>query len=245
MIAAEIIQHFFDVAPVALVVQCTAGKVIHVNREACTLLGYAPGEIADADASKILKIGSTRRSDTSRLPSYTGTFVSFGGKIIQKNGQKVPAEFDVRKIQIKQDEYLVISFRVIQKGVTGDLYPSRSAARKGNSGLWDYDIQRDILCCDRQWYSIMGRDHRKPITTIEEFRSFIHPEDVVSATEVDTTASVLLANKQNYGIEYRIIRADGSIRWVRSSGCVFEDRSGSASRALGYILDITQPQNWG
>lgn len=114
------------------------------------------------------------------------------------------------------------------------------AARVGGLGIWDYDLERDELYCDEQWYRIMGRDPQKPIHSIAEFRTFIHPEDVDRATEVEETAARLRADKTNYGIVFRIVRPDGSIRWVRSAAAIPDRATGVSSRAIGFVIDITE-----
>lgn len=114
------------------------------------------------------------------------------------------------------------------------------AARVGGLGIWDYDLERDELYCDEQWYRIMGRDPQKPIHSIAEFRTFIHPEDVDRATEVEEASARLRADKTNYGIVFRIVRPDGNIRWVRSAAAIPDRAAGVSSRAVGFVIDITE-----
>lgn len=112
------------------------------------------------------------------------------------------------------------------------------AVRVGGMGVWDYDIVHDVLQCDESWYRIMGRDPGKPIVSIAQYRPLIHPEDVARATEVVKTAEELMASGHDYGIEYRIVRPDGEIRWVRSVAYL-QHENGIAKRAIGFVLDIT------
>jgi diguanylate cyclase (GGDEF)-like protein/PAS domain S-box-containing protein len=113
------------------------------------------------------------------------------------------------------------------------------AARVGGLGIWDYDIARDALYCDDTWYRIVGRDPAEPVRSITDFRPFIHPEDVDQATEVVHTAAELLESGLDYSMEYRIIRPDGEIRWVRSTACLITDSREVATRAIGFIVDVT------
>lgn len=113
------------------------------------------------------------------------------------------------------------------------------AAHVGSLGVWDYDITRDVLHCDPQWRKIMGLREDQPIRSIGEFKRLIHPDDVDRATEVDATAAELIARKQDYAIAFRIIRPDGEVRWVRSAACVIEDAAGAPTRAVGFVVDIT------
>jgi diguanylate cyclase (GGDEF)-like protein len=115
------------------------------------------------------------------------------------------------------------------------------AARVGGLGAWDYDIKRDLMACDERWYEIMGRDPSgERINTIAKFREVVHPEDRDTATEVDRTARTLLDIDEDYFIQFRIIRPDGEVRWVRSAACIFGDNAGLPVRAVGYVFDITE-----
>lgn len=63
----------------------------------------------------------------------------------------------------------------------------------------------------------MGRASDQSITSIEVFKEIIHPDDLGKATGgVPQTAKSLIESEQDYSIEFRIIRPDGEICWVRS-----------------------------
>lgn len=116
------------------------------------------------------------------------------------------------------------------------------AARVGGLGIWDYDIAGDRLYCDESWYRIMGCDSSQPITSIDELRPLIHPDDVDRATEVERTAAELIASHRDYAVAFRIIRPDGEIRWLRSLAYV-QQQDGIARRAIGFVTDITDALN--
>lgn len=109
-------------------------------------------------------------------------------------------------------------------------------------GLWDYDIDRDILFCNDRWYEIIGLDPGiVRIESIGAFKKYIHPEDVAMATEIDDGAiSNLMAHDEFYRVEFRIVRPSGEIRWLRSVACLIQDRSTRNRRAIGCVTDITE-----
>jgi diguanylate cyclase (GGDEF)-like protein/PAS domain S-box-containing protein len=114
------------------------------------------------------------------------------------------------------------------------------ATRAGRLGIWDYDIRGDLITCDERWLAIMGLPPDQPTRSIGEYRAIIHPDDVQRATEVPGTARMLLAAGEDYGIEYRIIRPDGEVRWVRSMASIIENAQGEPVRAVGFVSDITE-----
>lgn len=108
-------------------------------------------------------------------------------------------------------------------------------------GVWDYDVTADTLHCNRRWHEILGVDHRRdPITSVEAFKAYIHPEDVAAATRVDfAELNRLIARNERYVAEFRIIRPDGETRWVRSVACLVRRRH-KRLQAIGCLTDITE-----
>lgn len=109
-------------------------------------------------------------------------------------------------------------------------------------GLWDYDIDRDFLLCNRRWYEILGLDPAVTvIRSIADFRPFVHQDDADVATRIDADEiDLLFANDDKYSVDFRIIRTDGEIRWLRSVACLVENPETGARHAIGCVTDITE-----
>lgn len=71
---------------------------------------------------------------------------------------------------------------------------------------------------------------------VRTFVSIIHPEDLV---RVETLFEVSIAQRQPYMLEYQIVRADGSIRWVYEQGQGICNSSGDIIWLDGAIFDIS------
>ncbi|KVF76484.1 hypothetical protein WS75_12060 [Burkholderia sp. FL-7-2-10-S1-D7] len=108
------------------------------------------------------------------------------------------------------------------------------AARVGGLGVWDYDIVSDTLRCDENWYRTMGRSLSHPIVSLDQLRLLVHPDDVDIA--VDMTRAAMGGDD---AVEYRIIHADGEIRWLQSAAYL-QYENGIAKRTVGFVLDITK-----
>ncbi len=68
------------------------------------------------------------------------------------------------------------------------------------------------------------------------FASIIHPEDQDYVYE---TIQKFFASQNHYGVEYRVVRADGELRWFYESGQAIYDENGVAKYIDGIALDIT------
>ncbi len=69
------------------------------------------------------------------------------------------------------------------------------------------------------------------------FFDLVHPDDVASlmaATPKNTET------QSEYRAEYRIIRPDGQLRWLASSGMMLPRQNGHVARLVGLNWDITE-----
>lgn len=126
----------------------------------------------------------------------------------------------------------------VELGVERDRLALAVAA--SGSGVWDYNIDNDVLHCDARWHAILGLDPATAaVKSIEDFKPHIHPDDMEAATEVRATLAELIANRQDYRVTFRIVRPDGEVRWLKSAACVIEAGPASPNRAVGAVVDIT------
>ncbi len=72
---------------------------------------------------------------------------------------------------------------------------------------------------------------------VRSFASIIYPDDTVGVEQI---VSQSLTLHTPYVLEYRIIRADGSIRWVYEKGQGFFSEKGQITCRDGVIFDITE-----
>jgi len=73
--------------------------------------------------------------------------------------------------------------------------------------------------------------------SVRSFADITHPEDRGGVRE---TIACAIADHKPFDIEYRIIHADGTIRWVFERGQAILAKPGEVDRLEGIILDITE-----
>lgn len=108
-----------------------------------------------------------------------------------------------------------------------------------NAALWafDWDAQR-VIYVSPAYERIFGRSAALLLADYGEWRNSIYPDDVEYAAE--SLAKVLETGAVEFR-EYRIIRADGQLRWL-SDKCFVSPRPGSAQGKVivGIAEDITE-----
>jgi PAS domain S-box-containing protein len=84
---------------------------------------------------------------------------------------------------------------------------------------------------------IWGRPVESLLTNPQQWTDFIFPED---RARVAAAFAGLTEDVASLDIEYRIMRPDGEIRWVRVRGFQIRDASGKLIRLTGIVGDITE-----
>ena len=110
----------------------------------------------------------------------------------------------------------------------------RLAMDAASYGDWEWDRTTGAMTWGAQTRRLFGVAADESIGP-EVFRRFIHPDDLERRERAieRAWASGVFAN------EYRIVRADGEIRWVSSRGRVLRTPDGH-ERLLGVVGDITE-----
>ena len=108
----------------------------------------------------------------------------------------------------------------------------RVALGAGRMNVWEWDLASDIVECsegaEQFWGTALG--------CAADFIRVIHPDDRDAVAEAGRQAT---SGDGTYLSEYRLVRPDGSVRWVQSRGRVELDASGAPTRILGVTVDVT------
>lgn len=111
----------------------------------------------------------------------------------------------------------------------------RVATETGRIGIWDWGIRENSLSWTDVIYEFHGLRRGETNVTPELSRVMVHPEDLPRLSEVTRHA---LDGSGRYEIECRIVRPDGSVRWLYNNAVVLRE-DGRPVRMLGATLDIT------
>ncbi|MBI1203594.1 MAG: PAS domain-containing protein [Rhodopseudomonas sp.] len=110
------------------------------------------------------------------------------------------------------------------------------AQRLANLGSWSWDVIEDRLSWSAQLAEIYGVSLETAPTRVEDFVSFLHPDDRAT---VQASIRAALEGGADFSHEERIIRPDGGLRYLHSVGEVVRDEHGAPVRMLGICLDVT------
>ena len=111
------------------------------------------------------------------------------------------------------------------------------ATEAGQLGVWEWDVETNLIRWDPQTCIIYGQPYREYVT-FDAWVTALHPEDVVSA---EKRLRSTVTKKGQASFEFRIIRSnDGSIRNVQVATSALVDTQGHVTKVIGVTFDITE-----
>jgi PAS domain S-box-containing protein len=105
-----------------------------------------------------------------------------------------------------------------------------------HTGSWARRISTGETYWSEETYRIFGRDPRTPAPTGQQVREMCHPDDRPLFDRAMETAT---REKRGFDIHLRIIRPDGSLRYLHSKGQPVLDDGGVVVELMGVVMDVT------
>lgn len=128
-----------------------------------------------------------------------------------------------------------------QKRREGELHDAQqrvsSVLAAGEVGTWTFDVESQRVVVDenlRGMFSLSPEEAQDG--RLESCLRMIHPDDLPG---VESAIASAIEEGLTYYAEYRIVRKDGSTRFVIARGNVERDEAGKAVSLPGVVLDIT------
>ncbi len=104
-------------------------------------------------------------------------------------------------------------------------------------GSYDWDIATDTNVWSDELYRIYGEEPGAFAASYDEFLARIHPDDRAAVMETHRRAFETL---EPYQMQERIVRPDGSVRILATTGEVVVGDDGTPARMRGICFDITE-----
>jgi CheY-like chemotaxis protein/PAS domain-containing protein len=111
------------------------------------------------------------------------------------------------------------------------------AQRLARLGSYDWDILTDTNVWSDELYRIYGTEPGSFVASYDEFMARVHPDDRQKVMEVHRQA---FETHEPYETEERIVRPDGSVRILSTTGEVVVGDDGQPVRMRGICLDVTE-----
>lgn len=212
-------------------------RLTYINRRAKELL-----RLSDADLGQVL---------WQLRPEARGSIFDqqFGRVIRERISVVFEAEYDARHWEVHAyptTDGIAVYFQDItdRKVALDRLAESelrfRQLAENIREVFWMSDhLKSEILYVSPSYAETWGRSPEDLRTNPMAFTEAIHPEDRAKVLAWVKNQSTVDSSE----IEYRIIRPDGSMRWIRDRSFAVKDPAGNVIRNAGIAEDITARKN--
>ena len=112
----------------------------------------------------------------------------------------------------------------------------KEAQRIAQIGDFSRDLETDRLEWSEAVYNIFGLDPDGPDVPYDRFKTMVHPDDI---EQLEASIRNAAETKSAHQFEYRIIRPDGTLRWIAVRAHAIADDDGQSRKLVGTVQDIT------
>lgn len=112
----------------------------------------------------------------------------------------------------------------------------RLALDAAQMGTWDWDILTGELLWSDKCMALFSIDPEGALT-YDRFLNALYPED---RKRIDIAVREAIEGHRPYEAEMRVLKSDGTLRWVLGKGRAYYDDSGTPTRMSGIGQDITE-----
>ncbi|HLP74450.1 MAG TPA: PAS domain S-box protein [Bacteroidales bacterium] len=231
----------------------TSKKFISVNESMIRLSGYSREELLEMDILYLLEPGSRKKftERISRIQKGEKEAESITYKIIRKDGSVIHVLLNVNfrcdssgrpvgalvighditeRVKVEEErEKLINELKTLKEKL--DL-----ALESGNIGIWQWDIESNLLLFDERTEKIFGLAPGTFRKSFNGFLELVNEEDlaqvrkiVAGSTEKRTTIETVFRTKPGIG----------KVRRVSTKGIVEKDERGRVINMVGVCIDVT------
>lgn len=225
--------------------------ILRVN-QACQTLGYSRGElkgvlfynlISSLERRNEIRSSFTSFFESNRSEFYQDQLISKQGELRWVRWRVVPIRANNKLISNEEPSKLVISGHDVTDEVLRNQLAQESDARfqamaaNINNVLFIGDINSTSIQYVSPVYEHMfGLSCESLLADASSFLSVVHPQDL----EHVKTAFQQGPSYRSISGEYRILKIDNEIRWVRYKTFPVFDANNTPSQIIGMIEDITK-----
>ncbi|MCW2541254.1 MAG: sensor protein [Frankiales bacterium] len=243
-------QRIVDAAPDAMVCMNEAGIISLVNAQVERMFGYPSAEIVGLPIESLLPEGARDApvdppaSDALEpKPRPVGDGRQLYGR--RRDGSTFPADISLAAIEGSEGQTVIAAIRDVtaRHAVQAALHDSeeqfRQVVANVKVGISLRGLNPDeYIYLNQTYLDILGLDPAGPMPTPSDALTFVHPDDrAMAIAAAERTRS---GHSDDDELELRIVRADGTVRWVRASSRPVRDVQGEIFRIAGTIEDVTE-----
>jgi PAS domain S-box-containing protein len=226
---------YFHLDAQGKILECKTGSTAAAFQSAQTLVGKFIQAVPELEVARKFQ-AAIEQVGRTRCPASLDYWIMTGA------GEEY---HEARLVPLPRDEIFVVvrditERKVVEQRLRRSEERLQEAVQVSNIGIFEHDHQTDTIYWSPEQRKSYGWSRDEPVT-IEKILQYVHPEDGERIAEAIHHAHDP-AGDGRYDVEHRIVRRDGTIRWLLTRSQTFFEGEGPARRLIrtaGAVLDIT------
>ena len=230
----------------------TESRYLYVSPQATATLGYTPEEIISGGAGWLPSVlhpddQACRRQAVEQLSrAADGDVVAAEYRVRHRDGRwrcmacrnvvfgRLP---DGTVDQVLGTVTDVTDRRQGEQALCESETCLRLATEAAHVGTWHMDVRSGPVVWSVTTERIFGLEPGGYDGSPELCRRLVHPDDF---ERVDAVVRRAIADCSRYEMEFRVVRPDGTTRWVSGRGQALPGPDGQTQRIVGVVIDVTE-----
>jgi PAS domain S-box-containing protein len=235
----------YDFAPVGYFTFTPEALIKEVNLTAATLLGVARQKLINARFRRMVA-----SKDQDRWDQHFQSVLQQGEKqscdlaLKRADGSPFQAQLESIRLEVNREAFEVhtaVTDMTERKRAEELIQKSeellKEAQQEAHIGHWELDNVNGTPQWSEEIFYIFGLDPAQSEPSFKAHQKIIHPDDWYIFNNAVTKASI---EGIPFDIEFRLLRPDGSIRWMNAKGNITRDGEGHIVRIFGTAQDISE-----
>jgi len=239
-----LIRAILDNSPNLIFLKDISGRYLVINKEFEKSLTLAERDIRG-------------KTDNEIFPPEQAAAFRANDKVVIES--QVPMEFEevsiwedgphtsiVQKFPLKDAQGRVYAVGGVATDITARKKGEEALLRKetyleegqklSHTGSWSWNVHTGEVFWSRETYRILGVDPDQTKPTREAFFQILHPEDLESFLATEKA----LREQHSFEYDYRIVRPDGSTRYIHAIRRNIRNEEGEVIELVGTVMDVTE-----
>ena len=230
-------------ADVMLVIDPTDGRIVDANHAAEAFYGHDRARLLAMSVTDINTDPPDRiRANMSRAAAGTQRFSVFKHRLA--SGEMRDVEVSSSRVEIEGRTLLLSIIHDMSDRIAAEraVQASQALLDRAESiahvGSWRMTLATGEVTWSTEMARIIGVDPSRPgFTAADAIAQAVHPDDRAMLDEIN---SATLHDGVPRPADYRIVHADGTVRWIHAEGVQEFDDSGRIVALVGFVQDITR-----
>ncbi len=231
----------FDGNPLPSAIARVRDRVfLAANDQWLATFGYTHDEVVGKCAADVaLYANEADGARVRELVARDGFARDVDLKFVRRDGSELDVIWSVQTIDIGGEPYYLGTLQDIteRKRAEEALRESearfRQLAENIREVFWLYDAaEKRVIYVSPAYETIWGRTYESIAADPDDWLRSIHPDDRERVART--------RRREDYDQQYRIVRPDGSVRWIHDRAFPVRNQSGRIVRIAGLAEDVTQ-----